>query len=124
MGDNEWLAVVGKLGKAKKSWGRLSRILSREGADSKLSGNFYKAVSQAVLLFGSDTWVLTPRMERALDSFQQRVARRITVIQTRRREDRSWAYPPLEEAMGEIGFEGIRKSVTRRQNTVVQYIST
>ena len=26
--------------------------------------------------------------------------------------------------MGETGFEGIRKSVTRRQNTVVQYIAT
>ena len=28
-GDNDWLAVVGDLGKARKSWGRLSRILSR-----------------------------------------------------------------------------------------------
>ena len=26
--------------------------------------------------------------------------------------------------MGETGFEGIRKSVTRRQNTVAQYIAT
>ena len=26
--------------------------------------------------------------------------------------------------MGEAGFEGIRKSVTRRQNTVAQYIAT
>ena len=26
--------------------------------------------------------------------------------------------------MGEAGFEGIRKSVTRRQNTVAQYIET
>ena len=26
--------------------------------------------------------------------------------------------------MGEVGFEGIRKSVIRRQNTVTQYIAT
>ena len=26
--------------------------------------------------------------------------------------------------MGEVGFEGIRKSVTRRQNTFTQYIAT
>ena len=71
-GENDWLAVVGNLGKARKSWGRLSRILSREGADPKLSVNFYKAVSQAVLLFGAETWVLTPRMERDLDSFHYR----------------------------------------------------
>ena len=78
MGDDDWLVVVGKFGKAIKSWGRLSWILSREGADTKVSGHFYKAVSQAVLLFGADTWVLTPRMERALDIFQHRIARRIT----------------------------------------------
>ena len=36
----------------------------------------------------------------------------------------SWDYPPLAEAMGEAGFEGIRKLITRRQNTVAQYIAT
>ena len=77
-GDNNWLAVVGNLGKARNIWGRLSRILSREGADPKSSGHFYTAVAQAVLLFGAETWVLTQRMERALDSFQHRVVRRIT----------------------------------------------
>ena len=31
-GDNDWLSVAGNLGKERKSWGRLQRILSREGA--------------------------------------------------------------------------------------------
>ena len=90
----------------------------------KVSENVYKAVVQAVLLFGAETWVLTPWMERDLDSFEHRVAQRITGIQPRRWGGVIWAYPQLEEAMGEAGFEGIRKSVTRRQNTVAQYIST
>ena len=84
------------------------RILRREGADPKVSGNFYKAVAQAVLLFGAETWVLPLRMERALDIFQHRVVQRITRRQPRRRVDGSWAYPLVEEAMGEAGFEGIR----------------
>ena len=84
-GDDDWLAVLGNLGKARNIWGRLSWILSREGADPKVSGHFCKAVPQAVLLFGAKTWVLTPRMDRALDSFQHRVARRITGRQPRRR---------------------------------------
>ena len=88
-----------------------------------MSGKFFKAVAQALFLFGSDTWVLTLRMERDLYSFQNRVARRITGKQPRRRAYRSCEYPPLVEAMGEVGFEGIRKSFTRRQNTVVQYIT-
>ena len=63
-GYDDWLAVVGNRGKARKSWGWLSWILSQEGADPKVSGHFYKAVAQAELLFGAETWVLTPRMER------------------------------------------------------------
>ena len=89
-----------------------------------MSEHFYKAVSQAVLLFGAETWVLTPRMKQDLDSFQHRVARRFTRRQPRRQVDASWAYPPLEEAMRAAGFEGMRKSVLRRQNTVAQYIVT
>ena len=53
-GDYDWLAVAGKLGKARKSLGQLSWILGREGEDPKVPGNFYKSVAQAVLLFGSD----------------------------------------------------------------------
>ena len=54
------------------------RILSREGADKRVSEKFFKAVVQAVLLFGAETWVLTPRIERAMESFLLRAAIRIT----------------------------------------------
>ena len=74
MGDDDWPTVTGNLQKERKSWGRMSRILIWEGMDSKVSGHFFKAVVQAVLLFGAETWVTTPRMEGALSSFQHRVA--------------------------------------------------
>ena len=73
-GDDDWLVVSGNLGKSRKIWGRLSRVLGRQGADPKVSGKFYKEVSQAVLLFGGETWVLTHSMEKALDRFQLRLA--------------------------------------------------
>ena len=41
-----------------------------------MSQIFYTAVTQQVLLFGAETWVLTRNMESALDAFQGRVARR------------------------------------------------
>ena len=56
--DDDWPAVVGNLWKARRSWGRLARVLSREGADPKVSRSFYIAVTQAVFLFVSETWVL------------------------------------------------------------------
>ena len=50
-------------------------VLGREGADPKVSRNFYTSVTQQVLLFGLETWVITRKMESALDAFQGRVAR-------------------------------------------------
>ena len=93
------------MGRRGRVGGRLSRVIGREGEDPKVSGNFYKEMDQAVLLFGAETWVLTLRMERALESFQHRVARRITRKQPRKRVDGRWEYPPLEEALGEAGFK-------------------
>ena len=61
-GYDDWPAVAGNLVKSRKILGRLSRILIREGADKRLPGNFFKAVVQAVLMFGAETWVLTPRI--------------------------------------------------------------
>ena len=82
--DDNWPAVAGNLVKARKSWGRLSHILSREGEDKRVAGKFFKAVVQAVLLFGAETWLLTPQIERALESFLHGAARWITGKQPRR----------------------------------------
>ena len=86
-GDDDWPAVAGNLVKERKSWGRLSRILSRGGADKRVSVNLFKAAVQVVLLFGAETWVLTPRIERALESFMHGAACRITGKQPRRGGD-------------------------------------
>ena len=45
-GDEDWSALPGILQKAKKSWWRMLRILSQEGADPKVSGHLFKAVTQ------------------------------------------------------------------------------
>ena len=62
---------------------------------------FFKALTQAVLLFREEMWVLTPRMERVLSSFQHRVVRRLTGRHPRGKGGGSWEYPSLEEVMGE-----------------------
>ena len=103
-GDDDWIAVVGNLGKVRNIWGKLLRILIWDMTDTKVLRRFYKTVSQAVLLFGAKIWVLTPWMEKALDSFQHRVTCRLIGRQMKKRGDGSWAYPTLEEEMGEADF--------------------
>ena len=76
-----------------------------------------------MLLFGAETWVLTPQIERALESFMHGAARRIMGKQPWIRWDGKWYYPSLAGAMKEAGFAEIRKPITNRQNTVAQYIA-
>ena len=45
-------------------------------------------------------------MEKALDSFQSRVARKLTGKQPWQETDGNWDYPPLAEALGEVGLGG------------------
>ena len=68
--------------------------------------------------------MLTARMEKALDSFQSMVTKKITVMQTRQRKGGIWLYPPLVVVMKETGMVEISTSILRRQNTVAQFIST
>ena len=123
-GDDDWPAVAGNLAKSQKSWGRLQGILGREGATKRVSGNFFKAVVQQVLLFGAETWVVSPMMERALSTFLHGAARGITGRQPRRGRDGKWHYHSLEGTMEEAGLTDIQTSIQRRQNTVAQYIAT
>ena len=116
--------MSGNLKKARKSWGRLHRILEREGVTARISGAFFKGVVQQVLLFGAETWVVTPSMERALSGFLHGAARRLTGRQARRGRKGTWQYPSLEGAMRETGLTDIGKSIANRQNTVAQYVAT
>ena len=77
-----------------------------------------------MLLFGAETWVVTPKMERALSAFLHGAARRLTGRQARREKDGEWHYPSLEGDMKEAGLTDIRTSILRSQNTVTQYIAT
>ena len=43
--------------------------MRREGADPITSAAFYRAVVQALLLFGADTWVLSAATENSISGF-------------------------------------------------------
>ena len=67
--DYEWLVVVQNLVKEQMVWQRMLRIMSREGEGPQVSGFFFESVIQLVLLFGAETWVVTPRMGWNLGGF-------------------------------------------------------
>ena len=79
---------------------------------------------QAVLLFGSKMWVLTPRLEKSLEGCHHRVVRQMADMGPKRQRDGIWVYPPVGVSLAMVGLEEIRVYIDRRQNTVAQYIVT
>ena len=102
----------------------MTRILSREGAAPRVSGFFFKAVVQAMLLFGSETWVVIPCMGKALGGFQAQVARRLTGRLPWRTPDGKWKYTLAVTEREEEWLLTMGEYIRRRQNTLTQYITT
>ena len=78
---------------------QLSRVLSRDGADAQTLRRIYVEVIQVVLLYGSETWVLTPLISGIMGGLYHRGAQSLTVPQLRRGRDDGRVYPPLAKAM-------------------------
>jgi hypothetical protein len=73
--NGEPIEIVKEFKRAKEKWGMICRILSSEDASPKVMGTFYKTIVQSVLLYGSESWVLTKPMIKKLASFHRRCAR-------------------------------------------------
>ena len=85
-------------------------------------GYFYKAVVQAILLYGSETWVLTNFQLKRLRSFHARVARYLTGRHIRQNEDGTWVHPPTADVLEEAGLETIDEYIKRRRDTVRRFV--
>jgi len=119
--DDDRPAVRMNLKKARAKWGRISRILSKEGANPKAMASFYKAIVQSVLLYGSESWVLTLSMENELQSFHRRCARYITGQHIRQNADGTWTCPSSKDVLEQAGLWTIQEYIKRRRNTVMKY---
>ena len=95
-GQQLWLAGgVEKPFKFQEEMGAAVLNPRTKGGGCTDSGHIFKEVVQAVLLFGSDTWLVIPRIGRALGGFDHRMARWITVSQHWIKTYGRWYYPPL-----------------------------
>ena len=54
MDDNDVPAMRRNLKKARRTWGRLRKVLEKEEVVPKVAGMFYQAVVASVLLYGSE----------------------------------------------------------------------
>ena len=73
--------------------------MGKEGVDRINSGRFYVTVVQAVFLFGSEMWVMTPRLEKAVEGFHHQAVRQMAGMGTKCKRNGTWVYPPIGAAL-------------------------
>ena len=76
-------------------------------------------VVQSMILLGSESWVVTPKILQFLGSLQNRVAQRI-YVRMPWYCNRHWEYPPIGEVLAESGMELIGEYISRRHTGVAQ----
>jgi hypothetical protein len=105
--DDDTQAMRLNLRKAQGCWAQILRVLWAENASPRMSGMFYKATVQAVLLYGSEMWSLPPSSIKRLEGFHIQAAWRMSGFRPEKKPDGSWSYPRLVDKLEKAGLETI-----------------
>ena len=121
--EDNWLEVLRNVGKVRRVWNRLRKMPLREGAETRVSAMFYRAVVQTVLLFGAETWVLSEATLRNLEGLHIGFLRQITGKKAVQKEDRTWQKVAAEKALEKAGSQSRGIYIDRRQETVAEWVA-
>ena len=94
-------------------WGRLRKLLWREGAEPTVLEKIYRAVVHAVLLFGAETWMLTEKIMQQLEGAHMSFLRQVTHKQATRNRGGSWRQVTEEAVIRGAGTQTLRTYVDR-----------
>jgi hypothetical protein len=91
----------------------------------QVAAKFYKAVIQAILLYGSKTWNLSASALARLEGFHIRVEYRMArEHQPRRGANHDWIYPKLADVLEECGMRMIAEYIRKQRDTIAMYVVT
>ena len=101
-------------------WGRLGKMLQREGADPAVSAKLYRAVIQAVVLFGAENWVLSAPMAQRLKGVRVGFLRQVTNIKKKILKDGLWQKVAAYRVLQGVGTQPLQTYLDSRQATVAE----
>ena len=88
--NSDWMAVYQNLRKARRRWGIIARVMAKTVSTVRGQGVMYKVMSQPLLLYGSDSWVVTGGMLKFLEVFHHGVTMCIKGMMATRGAGRKW----------------------------------
>jgi hypothetical protein len=124
--DLDLAACLRNVARARAKWGEVNRVLRRDGASVGTTARFYMVIVSAVLLFGSETWVVTQRIENLLVTFHNKCARIIGHTYIRPKisspgatasATTEWEYPSVAHSLKQAHLLPLRTYLNRRRVT-------
>jgi hypothetical protein len=67
--NDDTQAICAQLRKARATWAWVRKVLRGENTSLIVAAKFYLAVVQAILLYGSEMWVISPQAMARLEEF-------------------------------------------------------
>ena len=95
----------------------VEKMATKKGAPVRAQGILYNTVVQAVLLYGSDTWVVTGSMNNVIEILHHWVAIRSTGVMTQRKTSRKWEWPLVAETLENAVLWPIKEYIQQRNAT-------
>jgi hypothetical protein len=120
--DSDQPAIMYNLQRAREKWGRIGRILSKRSANPKVMGTFYKTIVQSVLLYGSETWVVSKQMMKILRSFHRRCSRYIMGKHIWQDSNGEWHQPSSKEVLEGAGLKTVEEYIEQRKITLMHFV--
>jgi hypothetical protein len=91
--DNNTQATCNQLQKAWATWAWVGQVLHTENVVPCIAAKFYKAVVQAVLLYGRETWVLSKPALASLEGFHICMAYHMAKVnKPKQGQNQGWIY--------------------------------
>ena len=122
--DDDIQAIRLQLRKARGTWARVGQVLQAENVSPRIAAKLYKTVVQAVLLYGSETWVLSMAALASLEGFHIRAAYRMAVRhKPSRGPGNRWVYTKPKDVLEECGMSTLAEYTTVRRQMIAVYVA-
>ena len=119
--ENDTPAIRRNIKKARRQWGQFRKVLEREPVPPRVARMFYQAVIASVLLYGSESWVVSPSTLRELEGFHMEAVRRLTGMRPRKVKG-VWVYPHSADVLAAAHLQPIAYYIQKRRHTVYNTI--
>ena len=121
--NSDWAELHRNLRKSHGIWGMIVKVIGKTGRPIKVQVMMYKVVFQAVLLYGSEIWVLEDAMMMVLEAFHHSISRQISMMTVRKDFCGESEWASLDAALETTGIWMIREYVISQKATIMEYVA-